>query len=156
MMRRTRLVVRTPLKRRTPLRQVSLKRAATMPAKARAKGTGPDRTTRELVLERDDYSCFCCGLPLLGEPFSLQHRVARGMGGSSDPLINSPANLILLWGSAVTNCHARVENRYAADRIAGYWLRSDQVPAETPVLHWRYGPVLLGHDGSITPIGGAA
>lgn len=122
----------------------------------RVVSTDVPQATRDLVLERDDYSCFCCGKPLLGEQYSLQHRDARGMGGSSDPLIHSPANLILLAGSALTECHGRVERRGEADNVAGYWLKTGQDPAKTLVLHWRYGPVLLGHDGSITPVGRAA
>jgi hypothetical protein len=114
------------------------------------------RATRELVYERDELSCFCCGVSLLGQPFSLQHRDARGMGGSSDPLIHSPANLILLRGTGITECHGRVEQRGEADNVAGYWLRHGQDPAETPVLHWRLGPVLLTHEGAVVPVGRAA
>lgn len=78
------------------------------------------------------------------------------MGGSKDPLRNSPANLITLLGSATTECHGRVEKFHAADNAAGYWLKTGENPADTPVVHWRYGPVLLGHDGTVTPLAGAA
>lgn len=78
------------------------------------------------------------------------------MGGSKDPLRNSPANLITLLGSATTECHGRVEKFGRADNVAGYWLKTGQNPADTPVLHWRNGPVLLGHDGSVEPVGRAA
>lgn len=165
MKRRTWLRSKTPLKRgkplqrRTPLREVSAKRQTAETETSRAPRptyTGPDRATRELVLERDDWHCFCCGRPISGQEYSLQHRDARGMGGSSDPMVNSPANLITLLGNALTECHGRVEKFHAADNVAGYWLKSGQIPAETPVLHWRYGPVLLGHDGSITEVGRAA
>jgi hypothetical protein len=145
-----------PLARRTPLRVMSAKRAALMPKARRPKDTGPDRATRGLVLERDDYSCFCCGRPVIGKDHSLQHRDARGMGGSSDPTVNSPANLITLLGSATTECHGRVERFLRDDNVKGYWLKSGQKPEETPVLHWRLGPVLLGHDGSVTEVGRAA
>lgn len=155
--RRTRLVARKGLERRTQLRQVSPKRAQSAGKAPGPRATGPDRTTRELVLERDDYRCFCCGTPISGRQFSLQHRDARGMGGSKDPLKNSPANLIVLLGSATSpHCHRRVEQRHDADNIAGYWLKTGQVPADTPVLHWELGPVLLGHDGSVTPVRSAA
>lgn len=133
-----------------PFEQWHLAGAATV------AGTGPDRSTRSLVLERDDYRCFCCGTPIIGRDYSLQHRDSRGMGGSKNPLKNSPANLITLLGSATTECHVRVEGRHTADNVAGYWLKTGQVPADTPVLHWRLGPVLLGHDGSVEPVGRAA
>ncbi|MCW2870256.1 hypothetical protein [Actinacidiphila oryziradicis] len=160
MMRRTGLKPGKPLVRRKSLRQVSAKRQAAQAGTSKAKrpkDTGPDRTTRQLVLERDCYECFCCGAQVYSQPYSLQHRDARGMGGSSDPLINSPANLITLLGTATSDhCHHRVEQRGVADNVAGYWLKSGQVPADTPVLHWRLGPVLLGHDGGITQVGRAA
>ncbi|TYK45217.1 HNH endonuclease [Actinomadura decatromicini] len=154
--RRTPLTARTPLARRVPLREVSAKRAAATGKPTRPRDTGPDRTTRELVLERDDWACFCCGATIIGQQYSLQHRLARRLGGTSDPLINSPANLVTLLGSATTECHGRVEGRHSADHVAGYRLKTGQDPANTPVLHWRYGPVLLGHDGSIEPVGRAA
>jgi hypothetical protein len=154
--RRTPLAAGKPLARKTPLREVSLKRAASSGKSARPRDTGPDRTTRELVLERDDWACFCCGKTILGHDYSLQHRDSRGMGGSKNPLKNSPANLITLLGSATTECHGRVEGRRTADNVAGYWLKTGQEPADTPVLHWRLGPVLLGHDGSVEPVGRAA
>ncbi|MBG6089959.1 HNH endonuclease [Actinomadura viridis] len=114
------------------------------------------RRIRTLVMERDGCVCFCCGAPLTGQPHSLQHRRARGMGGSTDPLIHSPANLLLLGGSGITGCHGRVEQRASADNLAGYWLRFGQDPATTPVLHWKLGLVLLDHDGAVTPVGRAA
>ena len=52
--------------------------------------------------------------------------------------------------------HARVEARHTADNVAGYWLKTGQIPEDTPVLHWRLGPVLLGHDGSVEPVERAA
>jgi hypothetical protein len=154
--RRTPLTASKPLVRRTPLREVSAKRAASSGKPTRPRDTGPDRATRQLVLERDDWSCFCCGTPIIGRDYSLQHRDSRGMGGSKNPLKNSPANLITLLGSATTECHGRVEGRHAADNVVGYWLKTGQIPADTPVLHWRLGPVLLGHDGSVEPVGRAA
>lgn len=130
--------------RRTPLKP------------ARPQRTGPDRATRDLVAKRDDFRCFCCGVPLLGEPASVQHRDARGMGGTTNPLINSPANLILLAGTGTSGCHGRVERRSGDDNRLGYWLRNGQKPERTPVFHWWLGWVLLGHDGAMDPLRGAA
>lgn len=145
-----------PMARYTPIRPTSPKRSQAPREQARPRYTGPDKSTRELVLERDDYRCFCCGAPIFGREYSLQHRDARGMGGSKDPLKNSPANLIVLLGSATTECHGRVEEFRAADNVAGYWLKTGQAPVDTLVVHWRLGPVLLGHDGTVIPVGRAA
>jgi hypothetical protein len=155
LVRRSPLVSRTGLVRRTPLRQVSVKRAAASGRPARPRDTGPDRTTRGLVLERDDWRCFCCGAVVLGQPHNLQHRDARGMGGTSDPAANSPANLITLAGTPITGCHGRVEKRGAADNDRGYWLKNGQAPEDTRVWLWRLGWVLLGDDGEVTPLRGA-
>lgn len=156
MRRKTRLRSTKPLVRQQPLREVSERRAQAAGKPARSRDTGPDRNTRHLVAERDDWRCFCCGTPVLDRPSNLQHRDARGMGGTSDPLTNSPANLITLLGTPTTLCHGRVEKRLAGDNAAGYWLKNGQVPAETPVWHWRFGWVLLDHDGGMTLVEGDA
>lgn len=124
--------------------------------------TGPDKNTRDLVKERDDWTCVCCGKPTIGIPgvdYSVQHRVARGDGGTSDPAINSPANLILLCGSAVTGCHGKAESRDQGMHDRGFWINSWENPVTFPVDHFVHGWVLLRVDGGydpIRPLGGAA
>lgn len=98
--------------------------------------TGPDQRIRQLVMERDAFQCVKCGNPVSGEPgvgFSLQHRIPRGMGGSRDPRLNLPSNLILLDGSGTTGCHGEVESNRAAAREGGYLLWRSQNPADEPV-----------------------
>lgn len=98
--------------------------------------TGPDQRIRELVMERDGYRCVRCANPITGEPgvgYSLQHRIPRGMGGSRDPRLNMPPNLILLCGSGTTGCHGEVESHRADARAAGYLLWRSQNPTEVPV-----------------------
>lgn len=98
--------------------------------------TGPDQRIRELVAERDGWSCVRCAQPVGGEPgtgYSLQHRIPRGMGGSRDARLNMPANLILLCGSATTGCHGAVESDRAAAREAGYLVWRSQDPTQVPV-----------------------
>jgi hypothetical protein len=153
--RRSRLETRTPLARRTPLRSKAERRR-------RPRYTGPDRSTRELVLERDDYRCACCDNTVYGRPYSLQHRDARGMGGTSLPEINSPTNLITLCGSATSpnGCHLACEQREERLNELGFWLKRGQDPATTPVAHAVYGWCLLLPDGGVDvlplPWGGAA
>lgn len=98
------------------------------------RNTGLSRTVRRLVLERDHYRCVACGRPIEGAAYSIQHRKARGMGGTADPAINSPANLIVLCGTATTGCHARAEARDIDGRRNGYWVRQQEHPADIPVL----------------------
>lgn len=152
---------RTPLVRKTPLRQVSERRAAKAGKPKPKPSTGPDRTTRELVAERDDWRCVSCGTPLIDQQASMQHRKPRGSGGTSDPAINRPSNLILLCGTATSGCHLAAEQRGTRSRDLGYWVPSWQDPREVPVMHSTYGRVWLTDSGEVsysppTPQGDAA
>lgn len=131
-----------------------------IPQQRTPRDTGPGKVTRKLVLERDGYQCVRCGRPAgpgIGV-YSLQHRVARGVGGG-----NSPANLIVLCGTATTLCHGEVEaKRDPHDLEAGYRLGSTQDPgAEAVMLASEHGSGVtkyLTEDGGYSddPPGGAA
>jgi hypothetical protein len=82
-----------------------------------------------LVVRRDGYCCVACGVYIGDRPFSIQHRVARGQGGT-----NALSNLLTLCGSAVTGCHGRCEQRSREMQARGYWLESWQDPAAEPVM----------------------
>jgi hypothetical protein len=117
----------------------------------RTVDTGPDRNTRQLVMERDDWTCAFCGKPIGdSRDYSLQHRKARGSGGTSDPAINSPANLILVCGSATTRCHFFLESRKAEAEKLGFVISKNSRidPADVRVVHALYGVVLLLDDGT--------
>lgn len=134
---------RSPMKSRSePMARTSIRRfkvidgdgapVIQIPQQRTPGGTGPGKVTRKLVLERDGYQCVRCGRPAgpgIGV-YSLQHRVARGVGGG-----NSPANLIVLCGSATTLCHGEVEaKRDPHDLEAGYRLESTQDPGTEAVM----------------------
>lgn len=130
---------------------------------ARAVDTGPDRNVRSLVMERDDWTCQRCGKAITeGVEYSLQHRLARGSGGTSDPAINSPANLIVLCGSATTNCHGAVTNGDLIEATdLGYVipLNRNLIPSQMPVFSYNHGLVYLDDEGGWAPapnLGGAA
>jgi hypothetical protein len=112
------------------------------------------KRVRLLVLTRDAWTCQVCGRNLahayLDGDYSLQHRRARGMGGSKRPDTNGPANLITVCGSATTGCHQRIESQpdWAAGR--GLRLRQNQTPAGCPVLTVG-GWLLLHPDGTTAP-----
>jgi hypothetical protein len=86
---------------------------------------------------RDNGRCVACGRTTT----QVQHRRAKGMGGTSDLSANLPANLVLLCGSATTGCHGRAEDRadpWGEDR--GYVLSHGRgVPPPTAAPVWRFG-----------------
>lgn len=124
------------------------------------RDTSPDRPTRELVLERDDYTCAWCRRTILNQPYSLQHRRGRGRGGSSNPRINAPSNLITLCGSATSpgGCHLRCEQRTAEAETFGFVVSLNSIhdPADIPVMHALYGRVYLADDGTVCLAGDEA
>lgn len=108
---------------------VSLPRKAPAPRKAPSY-TGPSETVRKLVLERDDYRCVCCGLSVIGQQYSLQHRLRRSQGGDS-----TPVNLVTVLGTGTTGHHARIDSRRDPhDEARGYTVRSWDDPALVPVM----------------------
>lgn len=110
------------------------------PKHARRKDTGPSRKVRAMVLERDSWSCVSCGGDISdGHPYSIQHRLARGQGGTNDLF-----NLIVLCGSATSRgCHLKAERRDPHMHAAGWYLESWQDPAAEPVM-------IQGADGGAT------
>jgi hypothetical protein len=116
---------------------LELTAARELPKRKAPRDTGPDRATRALVLARDGYACVSCGVSVIGSQYSLQHRVARGVGGG-----NEASNLIVLCGSATSpGCHLEAEKRTSDSHQRGYWLRS----TEDPRLH---GVMYREADGS--------
>lgn len=118
------------------------------------KRTGPAPTARELVLERDEYRCARCGVSIFAVlDYSVQHRRARGSGGTSDPARNLPSNLIVLCGSATSGCHLLCEQRNAEAEADGFVvsLNSDENPLEIPVEHKLHGRICLTDDGGWRP-----
>ena len=96
--------------------------------------SNPTPKTRGIVLARDNYQCAGCGKNVGGAYtwWSLQHRVARGVGGG-----NGAENLVALCGSATSRgCHLKCEQRNAVMHERGLWLRSTEDPALKPVTYW--------------------
>lgn len=161
MKRRTWLHSKTPLKpgkplvRRTPLREVGRKGIAN--GRKPAKDTGPDRATKDLVKERDDWHCVICGKPVVPHgDWSIHHRRNRGTGGSSDPAINRPSNLILVHGSGTTLCHGDLtDNRDRDFALEHGWVistNSKQEPIDVPVHHALHGLIYLDDEGTWSPV----
>lgn len=122
------------------------------PKRKTAKDTGPSAAVVQMVGERDNWQCFRCGTSCTGErgrDWSVQHRRARGMGGTNRPDTNLPQNLILLCGSASTGCHGQVEMRSRGDADHGWSIKQSANPLRIPVLHWRHGLVFLDAGGRL-------
>ncbi len=109
---------------------VALPKAAAVRAAKPPRCTGPDRLTRETVLERDGYACVCCGRSVLGQRYSLQHRQRRSQGGTS-----CTCNLLTVLGDGTRGHHFRIDSRKnPEDEARGYTVRSGQDPAAVSVM----------------------
>lgn len=103
--------------------------------------TGVTPLVRRQVIERDRNICQWCGLWVETEGgfYSLQHRRARGMGGSSRIDTNLPSNLVLVHGSGVTLCHGHIESHRDEAARRGFNVAQRLNPTEVPLLV-RSGP----------------
>lgn len=94
----------------------------------------------------DDARCEATGVWLGTYGGEIQHRDARGMGGTSDPVTNSIVNAVLLSKEA----HRLAESRDDAMNAMGFWLKNGQDPRAEPImLHGEDGgmAVWLAEDG---------
>lgn len=105
---------------------------------------------RAVVNERDG-CCVGCGRR---DGLTIQHRRARGMGGSKDLATRSAANGLVLCGSGVHGCHGWAEANPASAAFLGWRVPQHSNPATTPVWreHSPYGPhwALLDDEGGWT------
>jgi len=115
--------------------------------------TGISRATRALVISRDRGCCCVCGR-YAGPCPNVHHRRNRGSGGSRNPSLGLPPNLLVVCGSGTTLCHGDLtDNRDRARALDCGWivsLNSAADPADIPVRHALYGLVFLLADGSVS------
>ena len=109
------------------------------------KGGGVSKAVAEVVLERDRGRCFAWvthhGYAMRGQ--QIHHRKPRRMGGSTDPEINQPANLIHLC----SKCHDWIESHREAAYLHGWLVAAGDTPSKVPVLQHGTKAVLLDNDG---------
>jgi hypothetical protein len=129
-LKRTELRSRTDLKRTTPPRSSG-------PIKAkRSASTVIPSPIRDAVLQRDKDRCQRCRR-WVGDRawYSLQHRDARGMGGST--LLHTMANLVTLCGTGTTGCHGLVESQRTVSYALGWLVPNGVTPEEWRVRRFR-------------------
>ena len=87
--------------------------------------------------------CESCGIWLGEHAGQVQHRVARGMGGSKDPVVNGLAGAALLCGTSYTGCHGDCEARHTPEaktmEARGFVIRHGKGPEFDP----RFVPLVL-------------
>jgi 5-methylcytosine-specific restriction protein A len=130
------------------------------------KSKGVPIAVAQLVVQRDGWACVSCGLDISGlergRDWSIHHRIPRGMGGSRDPRLSLPSNLVVLCGSGVTGCHGGTESYREGARARGLLLWRSEEPTEVPVeictqrpamgQPFETWPFLLDNDGGKTAL----
>ena|SRR5215469_2474720 len=112
---------------------------------AASTGRYPDlmlpASARRTVQLRDNHQCQSCGI----HADDIQHRIARGMGGTSNPDIETGlANLI----SLCRPCHNLCETRDLTMHERGLWLYRHENPTQVPVITWDHRTIHLHNDGT--------
>ncbi|MFE2723857.1 hypothetical protein [Kitasatospora sp. NPDC059327] len=114
--------------------------------RTRSRNTGPSQAVRALVFARDGHQCVRCGT---GNTLTIQHRTNRAMGGSSDPAINRPTNLL----TACQDCNQWFEANPAASYAAGWKVRRPTDPAHVPARYPTGELRTLEADGTSRTLG---
>lgn len=100
---------------------------------------------REHTYARDLGRCARCGgADPLCSVLNVQHRIGRGMGGTSRP---ARASELLTLG---VGCHKWTEEHPALADALGFSVPPGQDPATWPVRHHAWDLVLLNDDGGVT------
>lgn len=109
---------------------------------------------RWLIINRDSDEhgnpvCTWCGGVVRVEwgEYSLQHRRARGMGGSRLKDTGQAQNGTLVHGSATTGCHHYIESHPQEAAERGFRIRQGDNPASIPLRTWDGRLLFLTIDG---------
>lgn len=132
--------------------RVPLQRTPKDPAEPKKKTRQAERLTEQearlnrskrVVKKRAKSRCerATCGRTVLAGA-QTHHRKPRAMGGTSDPAIHSPANLLHLCA----DCHSWIELNRDAALTSGLLVPNASDPAAVPV-ETIHGRVLLRDDG---------
>lgn len=97
--------------------------------------------------EACDAVCEACGIWLGEHGGQVQHVVARGMGGTSNPVLKTAANGALLCGTAQSGHHGQAERRDPEMRNRGFWLPQGSDPRLVPMILFGGIEVWRSEDG---------
>jgi hypothetical protein len=106
--------------------------------------TGPDFWTRELIRLRFAGRCCRCGK----DGWTIQHRTPRALGGTKDPAINAPSNLLWVCGDGTRGCHGHMESHRTESYEKGWLVRHGTSPETVAVHLWDGRRVLLDNTGN--------
>lgn len=127
------------LTRRSGIRPVSAESTQAAPRRPRTE-TGFSHAVKLQVRTRaghgdpDAAMCECCGVGLGRHGGQVQHLVARGMGGTSNPVLSTAANAALLCGTAQSGDHGLAESRDREMGAKGFWLPQGTDPRLVPMV----------------------
>lgn len=108
---------------------------------------------RLLIFARAGGMCERCGAKDHPHGWSIHHRRPRMMGGSRNPNLHLPANLILLCGSGITGCHGWTESNRDQARIHGYLLYEIDDPERIPFVDSKGYFWWIDNSGQKSPFG---
>lgn len=107
---------------------------------------------RQAIRDRAVNACEACAVYLGPGAGQIQHRVARGMGGSRNPVLGSAVNGVLLCGTPASGCHGRAEAREREFHAQGFWLWQYEDPAGVPIMLHGGVMVWLAADGGYSTV----
>jgi hypothetical protein len=99
------------------------------------RGAFPERD-RAIVYARSDGRCAGCGR---SSPLTVQHRRARGMGGTRRREVGEHPNGVALCGSGTTGCHGWAEANPRDAELLGWALDAGADPLVEPYRDRTYG-----------------
>jgi hypothetical protein len=97
----------------------------------------------ELILRRDLWSCYHCGIS--DDTLVPQHRLGRGMGGSKNPKVHAASNIITFCSDHNGKVESNSIALLRAKRL-GWKLESWEDPLKTPAFHMVTGEWYVLHD----------
>ncbi|WPM94283.1 HNH endonuclease [Arthrobacter phage Marchesin] len=118
------------------------------PKLSRKNSLGISPAVRAAVIARDLSTCQWCGRHVRTESgwYSIQHRRARGMGGSRSQATNQPANLLLVCGTGTTECHGWIEAHPVEALARGFRISSSASPDRIPYEDYTGREWILNND----------